>query len=57
MDGVTSTRAELLAKLKREIQDKTYKVKSQEIAEKITQKLREDETSVVMLRSKNRWTT
>ncbi len=55
MEAINNVRAELIAKLKREVQDKTYKIKSQEIADKITQKLRENETYTISLR-KNRWT-
>ncbi len=55
MEGLSSVRSELIAKLKREVQDRTYKVKSQEIADKITQKLREEEAYTSTLR-KNRWT-
>lgn len=55
MDSVSNVRSELVAKLKRQIQDKTYKVKSDEIADKIAQKLREDEAAVTLLK-KNRWT-
>ncbi|VAX17910.1 hypothetical protein MNBD_NITROSPINAE04-1253 [hydrothermal vent metagenome] len=55
MEGLPSVRSELIAKLKREVQDRTYKVKSQEIADKITQKLREEEAYTGSLR-KNRWT-
>jgi len=55
MEGLSGVRSELIAKLKREVQDRTYKVKSQEIADKITQKLREEEAYTSALR-KNRWT-
>ncbi len=44
MSEVNGVRADLIARFKREIQDKTYKVKSEELADKITQKLREEET-------------
>ncbi|MBF0170368.1 MAG: flagellar biosynthesis anti-sigma factor FlgM [Nitrospinae bacterium] len=55
--GATGVRADLVAKFKREIADKTYKVKSEEIAGKIAQKLREEESAVIDgLTRKNRWT-
>jgi anti-sigma28 factor (negative regulator of flagellin synthesis) len=55
MSALTETRADLIERFKREIKDKTYKVKSGELADKITQKLREDET-VPSLGKRNRWT-
>jgi len=55
MANVTGVRAELVAKYRREIQEKTYRVKSGEIADKIAQKLKEDETIVDPSKS-NRWT-
>jgi len=48
MSEVNGVRADLIARFKREIQDKTYKVKSEELADKITQKLREEETFAAM---------
>jgi anti-sigma28 factor (negative regulator of flagellin synthesis) len=56
MESMGNVRSEFIAKIKREVQERTYKIKSLEIADKITQKLREDETHTAILR-KNRWTT
>lgn len=55
MNTLTETRSDLIERFKREVKDKTYKVKSAEIADKIAQKLREDE-SVPMPGKHNRWT-
>lgn len=41
---VPGDRAAFIAQIKREIREKTYRVKSVELAEKIAQKLREDES-------------
>ncbi len=46
MSEIKSTRADIVAQFKRDIQNKTYKVKSQEIADKITQKMKEDESFI-----------
>lgn len=55
--GATGVRADLVAKFKREIADKTYKVKSEELAGKIAQKLREEESAAIDgLTRRNRWT-
>jgi anti-sigma28 factor (negative regulator of flagellin synthesis) len=55
--SATGIRADLVAKFKREIADKTYRVKSEEIAGKIAQKLREEESAVTGgLTRHNRWT-
>ncbi len=55
--GATGIRADLVAKFKREIADKTYRVKSEELAGKIAQKLREEESAVIDgMNRKNRWT-
>lgn len=51
----TGTRTDLVERFKREIKDKTYKVKSGEIADKIAQKLKEDET-IPSPAKRNRWT-
>lgn len=55
MGDVTGVRAELVAKFKREVQNKTYRVKSEEIAAKITQKLKEEEAEPTT-KTSNRWT-
>jgi len=55
MSDVKGIRSDLVARFKKEIENKTYKVKSQEIADKITQKLREEE-KIITNSSKNRWT-
>lgn len=55
MSGVKGVRADVVARFKREIENKTYKVKSQEIADKITQKLREDEKVAASIKGP-RWT-
>ncbi len=55
MGDVTGVRAELVAKFKREVQNKTYRVKSEEIAAKITQKLKEEEAEPIT-KTSNRWT-
>jgi len=56
MSGISGVRAELVARFKREIEEKTYRVKSEEIAGKMAQKLKEDETFVEGVHRKNRWT-
>lgn len=43
MSEITGVRADVVARFKREIQDKKYKIKSEELADKITQKLREED--------------
>ena len=43
MDSVSNVRAEMVARLKEQVRDKTYRIKADEIADKITQKLREEE--------------
>lgn len=55
MSDVKGIRADIVARFKREIENKTYKVKSQEIADKITQKLREEE-KIVPPSNRKRWT-
>ncbi|MBI5814251.1 MAG: flagellar biosynthesis anti-sigma factor FlgM [Nitrospinae bacterium] len=55
MSDIAGLRADLIAKFRREIQEKTYKVKSGEIAEKIAQKLKENEAFVDSVKN-NRWT-
>ena len=55
MDGTGGIRADLVARIRRQIADKTYEVKSQEIADKIAQKLGEDEKIILPYR-KTRWT-
>lgn len=55
MSALSETRTDLIERFKREIREKTYKVKSEEIADKIAQKLREDET-VPTPGKRNRWT-
>jgi len=55
MSDITGVRSELIARFKREIKEKTYKVKSQEIADKITQKLKEDE-GVTKTTLRKKWT-
>lgn len=55
MSALTGTRADMIERFKREIKDKTYKVKSGEIADKIAQKLKEDETVPSPVK-RNRWT-
>jgi anti-sigma28 factor (negative regulator of flagellin synthesis) len=55
MSGLIETRSDLVERFKREIKDKTYKIKSEEIADKIAQKLREDETAPSSAKH-NRWT-
>jgi anti-sigma28 factor (negative regulator of flagellin synthesis) len=55
MSALTETRLDLIERFKREVKDKTYKVKSGEIADKIAQKLREDE-NVPVSGKHNRWT-
>jgi len=55
MSDIGSVRSEIVARLKREIQEKTYRVKSTEIADKITQKMRENEKFVAPFK-KNKWT-
>ena len=55
MGTTMETRADLIERFKREIKEKTYRVKSGEIADKIAQKLREDET-VPGTAKRNRWT-
>ncbi len=56
MSSVGAVREDLVARFKREIEEKTYKIKSSEIADKIAQKLREDESVVEGVNRKNRWT-
>ena len=41
--GESFRRKEIIERIKKEIQTSTYKIKSQEIAEKIGQRLKEDE--------------
>lgn len=54
MNALIETRSDIVERFKREIKDKTYKVKSGEIADKIAQKLREDET-VPSPAKRNKW--
>lgn len=55
MSVLIETRSDLIERFKREIKDKTYKIKSEEIADKIAQKLREDETLPSSVK-RNKWT-
>lgn len=55
MSALIETRTDLIERFKREIKDKTYKIKSEEIADKIAQKLREDE-AVPSSAKRNKWT-
>lgn len=56
MGNMIGIRTELVARFKREIKDKTYKVKSEEIAQKMAQALKEEEKFVsASTPQKNRW--
>ena len=57
MSSVTGIRADLVARFKRQIEEKTYRVKSEEIAGKMAQKLKEDETYMEGVPRRNRWTS
>ncbi len=52
MQKKSSKREKLVEKIKREISEKTYNVKSKEIADKMAQKLREEENKTDRLRKK-----
>lgn len=52
MGEVNGIRADLVARFKKEIQENRYKVKSEELADKIAQKLKEDETFVGTIKQK-----
>jgi hypothetical protein len=41
---VPEDRSDFIARIKQQVRDKTYRVRSVELAEKIAQKLREDES-------------
>ncbi|MBI4667257.1 MAG: flagellar biosynthesis anti-sigma factor FlgM [Nitrospinae bacterium] len=55
MAEITGVRSELVARFKREIKEKTYKVKSEEIADKIAQRLKED-AAITESVKQGRWT-
>lgn len=55
MSSVTGVRADIVAKYKKALADKSYRVKSEEIADKIAQKLKEEETFLTPVSKKARW--
>ncbi len=56
MGDMIGIRADLVARFKREIKNKTYKVKSEEIAQKMAQALKEEEKfASATSPQKNRW--
>lgn len=56
MSDIAGGRVDLIAKYKREVENKTYKVKSEEIAQKIAQALKEEENIVRTTKKGARWT-
>ncbi len=55
MSSVTGVRADIVAKYKKALADKSYRVKSEEIADKIAQKLKEEEVFLTSVSKKSRW--